>query len=103
VRLAKGQISEVDIHEGGGTDLEFTFTGTPPFEFTYTRSTNAAKGRKSKVLEIRTEVSHQERLSVPVMDEGTYEVVSIKDRWCSYAKAVEGAELARKGQKMLQY
>lgn len=102
VRLSGGQVSEVDIHEGGGTDLEFQFWGTPPFEFTYTRSTNAVRGKKSKVLEIRTEVSHEHHMRIPVQEEGTYEVVSIKDRWCSFAKQVEGVE-GRGGQKLLQY
>ncbi|KAF2738232.1 hypothetical protein EJ04DRAFT_486490 [Polyplosphaeria fusca] len=101
VRLSGGQVSEVDIHEGGNTDLEFQFWGTPPFEFTYTRSTNAYRGRKSKVLEIRTEVSHDLHMSIPVQEEGTYEVVSIKDRWCSFAKQVEGVE-GKAGQKLLQ-
>jgi nucleoporin POM152 len=102
VRLSGGQVSEIDIHEGGGTDLEFDFQGTPPFEFTYTRSTNAGKGRKSKVLEVRTERSEGLKLRVPVQEEGTYEVVSIKDRWCGFAKdGLEG--VGKKGQKMLQY
>ncbi|KAF2871040.1 hypothetical protein BDV95DRAFT_544826 [Massariosphaeria phaeospora] len=86
VRLSGGQLASVDIHEGGGTDLEFQFTGDPPFEFTYTRSSNAGKGRKSRVLEMRTEVSHELALSVAVQEEGTYEVVSIKDRWCGFAR-----------------
>ncbi|KAF2648610.1 hypothetical protein K491DRAFT_783962 [Lophiostoma macrostomum CBS 122681] len=106
VRLSGGQVSEVDIHEGGGTDLDFQFWGTPPFEFTYTRSTNAHKGKKSKVLEIRTEVSYEHRLSIPVQEEGTYEVVSIKDRWCSFAKegieGLEGFGRGKSGRKMLQ-
>ena len=103
VRLSGGQVTEVDIHEGGGTDLEFQFWGTPPFEFTYTRSTNANKGRKSKVLEIRTEVSHEMTMSIPVQEEGTYEVVSIKDRWCSFARPGEGVDGKSGGQKMLTY
>ena len=103
VRLSGGQVSSVDIHEGGNTDLHFQFEGTPPFEFTYTRSTNAARGKKSKVLEIKTEVSHEKEMFVPVQEEGTYEVVSIKDRWCGFAKPnVDGLE-GRNGQKLLQY
>ncbi|KAF2444077.1 hypothetical protein P171DRAFT_388522 [Karstenula rhodostoma CBS 690.94] len=102
VRLSGGQVSSVDIHEGGNTDLHFQFEGTPPFEFTYTRSTNAARGKKSRVLEIKTEVSHEKEMFVPVQEEGTYEVVSIKDRWCGFAKQVEGVE-GRGGQKLLQY
>lgn len=100
VRLSGGQVSEIDIHEGGGTDLEFEFGGTPPFEFTYTRSTNAARGRKSKVLEVKTERSEGHHLSIPVQEEGTYEVVSIKDRWCSFA--TEGANV-KSSQKKLTY
>jgi nucleoporin POM152 len=104
VRLSGGQVSEIDIHEGGGTDLEFQFWGTPPFEFTYTRSTNAARGKKSKVLEIRTEVSHEHRMTIPVQEEGTYEVVSIKDQWCSFARSVEGVETGKgSGQKLLTF
>ncbi|KAF2000308.1 hypothetical protein P154DRAFT_491849 [Amniculicola lignicola CBS 123094] len=101
VRLSGGQVTEVDIHEGGGTDLEFSFTGTPPFEFMYTRSTNAVKGKKSRVLEIRTEKSEGWHLKIPVQEEGTYEVVSIKDRWCGFAKGGEGVGVG--GQKMLAY
>ncbi|KAJ4331177.1 hypothetical protein N0V95_009928 [Ascochyta clinopodiicola] len=105
VRLSGGRVDEVDIHEGGGTDLEFQFWGTPPFEFTYTRSTNAARGKKSKVLEIRTEVSHEMSMRIPVQEEGTYEVVSIKDAWCSFARNdVEGLEKGKGGaQKLLQF
>jgi nucleoporin POM152 len=35
VRVSKGQVSIVDIHEGGEAELHFEFWGTPPFEFTY--------------------------------------------------------------------
>jgi nucleoporin POM152 len=101
VKLSGGQVSEIDIHEGGGTDLEFEFWGTPPFEFTYTRSTNAVRGRKSKVLEVKTERSEGHHLRIPVQEEGTYEVVSIKDRWCSFAR--EGLDVKKGGQKMLTY
>jgi nucleoporin POM152 len=34
VRISKGMVSEVDIHEGGVADILFEFSGTPPFEFT---------------------------------------------------------------------
>lgn len=104
VRLSGGRVDEIDIHEGGGTDLDFQFWGTPPFEFTYTRSTNAARGKKSKVLEIRTEVSHEMSMRIPVQEEGTYEVVSIKDAWCSFARNdIEGLEKKGGAQKLLQF
>ena len=35
VKISKGKVSEVDIHEGGEAELYFEFGGTPPFEFTY--------------------------------------------------------------------
>ena len=40
VKISKGRTSIIDIHEGGEAELLFEFTGTPPFEFTYTRSEN---------------------------------------------------------------
>jgi nucleoporin POM152 len=104
VRLSGGQVSQMDIHEGTAADLEFTFTGTPPFEFTYTRSTNEVKGRKSKVLEVRTEISHGRYMSIPVQEEGTYEVISIKDKWCGFSRQPDGVEVKKgNSQKLLQY
>jgi nucleoporin POM152 len=100
VKLSGGQVHEIDIHEGGGTDLDFEFWGTPPFEFTYTRSTNAARGKKSKVLEVKNEKSDTHHMTIPVQEEGTYEVISIKDRWCSFAR--DGVDV-RGGQKLLKY
>lgn len=100
VRLSRGLESRVDIHEGGEAELLFEFSGTPPFEFTYTRSTNAKKGKRSQVLETRTEVSYEETMRIRASEEGTYEVISIKDRWCSFAKPDAGTG---KGQKLLTY
>lgn len=34
VRISKGKTQEVDIHEGGETQIVFEFGGSPPFEFT---------------------------------------------------------------------
>ena len=34
VRISNGQVSVVDIHEGGEAELHFEFWGAPPFEFT---------------------------------------------------------------------
>lgn len=34
VRISNGQVSVVDIHEGGEAELRFEFWGAPPFEFT---------------------------------------------------------------------
>ncbi|KAL2889998.1 Nucleoporin POM152 [Ceratocystis lukuohia] len=85
VRISRGRQSQVDIHEGTEVEILFEFGGTPPFEFTYTRSTNSRKGHKSVVLETRHEVSYENTKIIRASQEGTYEVVAIKDRYCSYS------------------
>ncbi|KAL4864963.1 hypothetical protein BDV12DRAFT_175353 [Aspergillus spectabilis] len=85
VRISNGQISIVDIHEGGEAELEFEFWGTPPFEYTYIRSTNARKGKKAEILDIKHDISYEHQKIVKTSDEGTYEVVAIKDKYCSFS------------------
>jgi len=85
VRISKGRDARVDIHEGGEVAIQFDFEGTPPFEFTYTRSTNARKGSRSHVLETRHDVSHEHSKVIRASQEGTYEVVAIKDRYCAFS------------------
>ncbi|KAK3720564.1 hypothetical protein LTR37_003613 [Vermiconidia calcicola] len=104
VRVSKGKESYVDIHEGGFTDITFDFGGVPPFEFTYTRSSNTDKhGKKpGKILDMHSERSEGDSLRLRAHEEGTYEVISIKDRYCAYAKP--GVKVDRKeAQKRLQY
>ena len=91
----------MDIHEGGSTEIDFEFGGTPPFEFTYTRSANTGKeGGKGvkggRVLDMRSEVSEGHRMRVRVGEEGTYEVVSVKDAYCAYARPGVKVEGGRK-------
>ncbi|KAL2072295.1 hypothetical protein VTL71DRAFT_11638 [Oculimacula yallundae] len=100
VKISKGRQTEVDIHEGGEAEILFEFWGTPPFEFTYTRSTNARKGQRSQVLETRHEVSEEHSMSIRASQEGTYEVVAIKDKFCSFS--TQRADTASK-QKLLQF
>lgn len=100
VRISKGKTVQSDIHEGGEVEILFEFTGTPPFEFTYTRSTNAKKGQRSQVLETRHDVSYEYSKVVRASQEGTYEVVAIKDMHCAFStQQVEG----RGDGKMLTY
>lgn len=100
VKISKGRQLEVDIHEGGEAEILFEFWGTPPFEFTYTRSTNAKKGHKSHVLETRHDMSDEHSKTIIASQEGTYEVVAIKDKHCSFStQSADG----RKGQKLLQF
>ncbi|KAI0121662.1 hypothetical protein BJ170DRAFT_599836 [Xylariales sp. AK1849] len=102
VKISRGKIVRVDIHEGSEVEILFEFWGTPPFEFTYTRSSNARKGQKSVVLETRHDVSHEHSKVVTASLEGTYEVVAIKDRFCAFSTLnVEGKD--KGGQKMLTY
>ena len=70
VKISKGRQVEVDIHEGGEAEIQFEFWGTPPFEFTYTRSTNAKKGHKSQVLETKHERSEEKQQNHPCIAGG---------------------------------
>lgn len=103
VRVSKGKQSTVDIHEGGEVEILFEFSGTPPFEFTYTRSTNAKKGQRSQVLETRHDVSTEYSKIIRASQEGTYEVVAIRDAYCAFstAQAAQGSGGGGK-QKLLQ-
>ncbi|PHH75867.1 hypothetical protein CDD80_2003 [Ophiocordyceps camponoti-rufipedis] len=85
VQISRGKLSRVDIHEGNEVDILFEFWGVPPFEFTYTRSTNAKKGQRSVVLETRHDISYEHSKVVKASQEGTYEVVAIKDKFCSFS------------------
>ena len=104
VRVSKGRDAYVDIHEGGEAEMLFEFGGVPPFEFTYTRSSNTEKhGKKPGViLDMHSEVSDTHSMRIRAHEEGTYEVVSIKDRYCAYAKP--GVKVNQKeAQKRLTY
>jgi nucleoporin POM152 len=98
VKVSKGRSATVDIHEGGEAAILFEFWGAPPFEFTYTRSSNARKGRKSQVLETRHEVSYEHSMTIQSSQEGTYEVVAIKDKFCSFSTQVPDGR-----KKLLQF
>jgi len=78
-------VIEMDIHEGSEAEILFEFSGTPPFEFTYTRSSNAGKGKKSVILETKHDASLEYTKTVRTSEEGTYEVVSIKDHYCAFS------------------
>ena len=103
VRVSKGKDSYIDIHEGSEAEILFEFGGTPPFEFTYTRSVNSdKKGRAGHVLDMRSEVSYEHSMRIAAHEEGTYEVAAIKDRYCAYSRP--GVKVGEKtGQKKLGY
>ena len=85
--IAQGKQAIIDIHEGGTAELIFELSGEPPFEFTYTRSSLPSKGSKSMVLETRTETTTEHTFKVQVSEEGEYEIISVRDRWCAASKS----------------
>lgn len=101
VRVSRGKETRVDIHEGGEAEILFEFGGTPPFEFTYTRSTNVKAGQRSRVLETRSLTSGEYSMRIRASEEGTYEVISIRDAWCSFSKNPDGS-LGPHGQKVIK-
>jgi nucleoporin POM152 len=104
VRVSKGRDTYVDIHEGGEAEILFEFGGVPPFEFTYTRSSNTDKNGRKKgvILDMRHETSHEHSMRIKASEEGTYEVVAIRDRYCAYAKPGVNVDWKER-QKMLQF
>lgn len=102
VRVSRGKDSYIDIHEGGQAEILFEFGGQPPFEFTYTRSSNTEKsGKKGVVLDMRSENSEEHSKRIYASEEGTYEVVSIKDAHCAYTKP--GVKVEQDSRKRLKY
>ncbi|KAG8529258.1 uncharacterized protein KY384_005893 [Bacidia gigantensis] len=98
VRVSQGRVTTVDIHEGGEAEILFEFGGTPPFHFTYTRSTIPHQSKKPMVLETKNEVSYEYSKTARASDEGMYEVVAIRDKHCSFStQQAQG----KSGQKMI--
>ncbi|EEA19753.1 hypothetical protein TMatcc_009898 [Talaromyces marneffei ATCC 18224] len=101
VRISRGRESIIDIHEGGEAEINFEFGGTPPFEFTYTRSSNARKGKPAEILDIKHDISYEYKKTIKTSDEGTYEVVAIKDKYCSFSTQKASAKIAKQQTKKL--
>jgi nucleoporin POM152 len=89
-RVHAGNTYIENIREGDQAEIIFEFEGTPPFSFTYTKSAPAsanAKGKKgaSQVLETHTITGVEtNRYSVFTQSEGTWNVVSVQDKYCAY-------------------
>jgi hypothetical protein len=71
----------------------------------YTRSSTPSKKQKTPtILETRHDTSTEYSKVVRASDEGVYEVVSIKDRYCAYTKPDhKGSLVGGGGQKRLTY
>lgn len=84
VKISEGTTIIQDIHEGDQAEILFTFSGTPPFSFTYTRSELVGNPPKLKVVETNT-VSHiyAYQYSIFTSMQGTYEAISVEDAYCS--------------------
>lgn len=61
----------------------------------YIRSSNARKGKKSEILDIKHDISYEHYKTVKTSDEGTYEVVAIKDKFCSFSSQVPAGKSDR--------
>ncbi|KAK6523970.1 hypothetical protein TWF281_001927 [Arthrobotrys megalospora] len=84
VRVSEGSQVTEGIHEGEHVEIHFQLDGSPPFTFTYIRSEIPKKGAKPKILEMHTQTTEEYRHTIVASLEGTYEVVSIHDRYCGY-------------------
>jgi nucleoporin POM152 len=84
VRISEGTSVVKGIPEGDQAEINFRFYGTPPFTFTYTRSALAKKGQKPRILESHSRTADDFTYSMWASQEGTYEVTSIEDKYCSY-------------------
>jgi nucleoporin POM152 len=49
------------------------------------RSSNVRKGKKSEILDIKHDISYENIKTIKTSDEGTYEVIAIKDKYCSFS------------------
>jgi nucleoporin POM152 len=53
-QVSEGDSVVVDIREGDQTEIIFSFTGTPPFAFTYSRRRPQDRSKDKTVLETHT-------------------------------------------------
>ncbi|KAL7272728.1 hypothetical protein RUND412_004444 [Rhizina undulata] len=85
VKISEGTSVVKGIPEGDQAEILFSFYGTPPFTFTYTRSEIARKGAKPRILEMHSQTTDSYTYSMFASQEGTYEVISIEDKYCGYS------------------
>ncbi|EJD54259.1 hypothetical protein AURDEDRAFT_94875 [Auricularia subglabra TFB-10046 SS5] len=87
-KVSKGNKVIEDIREGDQAEILFTFSGEPPFTFTYQRAEIARKGQKAKVLETHTVSGVMtNEYSIYSAVEGTWTVTFISDKWCRFPPA----------------
>ncbi|GAA5967177.1 hypothetical protein JCM11641_000463 [Rhodosporidiobolus odoratus] len=91
-RVSTGDSYVVDIREGEQTEIVFSFSGTPPFSFTYSRRAPQDRSKDRTVLETHTVTGIQDtQYSIFTSQEGTWSVSYIADQFCSYPPAQKSA------------
>ncbi|KAG0152559.1 hypothetical protein CROQUDRAFT_650003 [Cronartium quercuum f. sp. fusiforme G11] len=95
VKISSGRNFIEDLREGDQSEIVFSFEGTPPFAFTYTRSVPedrpGAEGA-GRILETHTVTDIQDyNYSIFAREEGTWSVTFIQDRFCSFPPGVGGS------------
>jgi nucleoporin POM152 len=55
----------------------------------YVRSSIPRKGKKPEVMDIKHDISYEHKKTIKTSDEGTYEVVAIKDKFCSFSSQAQ--------------
>lgn len=84
VQITEGIAAVQDIHEGDQAELVFSFTGTPPFSFVYTRSELVGRPPRPKVIETHSVADVEgHKYSIFTSVQGIYEAISIEDAYCS--------------------
>ncbi|BGO90320.1 hypothetical protein NBRC10512_005563 [Rhodotorula toruloides] len=84
-RVHTGDSYVVDIREGEQTEIVFSFTGTPPFSFTYSRRAAQDRSKDRTVLETHTVTGIEDnQYSIFTSQEGTWSVSFIQDKYCAY-------------------
>ncbi|BGP23493.1 nucleoporin Pom152 [Rhodotorula toruloides] len=84
-RVNTGDSYVVDIREGEQTEIVFSFTGTPPFSFTYSRRAAQDRSKDRTVLETHTVTGIEDyQYSIYTSQEGTWSVSFIQDKYCAY-------------------
>ncbi|KAM0756071.1 hypothetical protein T439DRAFT_296083 [Meredithblackwellia eburnea MCA 4105] len=92
-QVSEGQDVFVDIREGDQTEIIFSFTGEPPFTFTYSRRHPQDRTKDKTVLETHTVTGIMENTySIFTSQEGTWSVSYVSDAHCSFPSATAGRE-----------
>ncbi|ODV89523.1 hypothetical protein CANCADRAFT_4139 [Tortispora caseinolytica NRRL Y-17796] len=75
---------DTHIREGDHTGIVFTFTGTPPFSFQYTRSERVGNSNQYQVVDTYSVTGIQEfTYTVWTSVQGFYQPVAVEDRYCA--------------------